>query len=90
MNRQKVEHNIVTAYTFNNREAIQQIYIDLVNIKAKMDRWFNKYLDMFDDKMAIIKTNDPIWKLYHAKSEEYSDVAQTIKTAEYYLKKNNV
>lgn len=87
MNRQQTEQNIVMAYTYNNREVIQEIYIDLVNIKAKLDRWFNKYLDMFDDKMSTVNNNDPVWKLYHSKSEEYNAVTQTIKTAEYYLKK---
>lgn len=87
MNRIKIEHDIVLAHTYNNKEKIKQIYIDLVNTRSKMDRWFNKYLDMFDDKMSTVSRDDPIWKLYHNKSEEYSAVTQTIKTAEYYLKK---
>lgn len=87
MNRAKVEQDIVLAHTFNNKDKIREIYIDLVNVKAKMDRWFNKYLDMFDEKMNNVSRNDPVWKLYHNKSEEYSDVTQTIKTAEYYMKK---
>lgn len=88
MNRSKIEHDIVTAHLYNNREAINDIYIDLINLKAKLDRWFNKYLDMFDEKMSTVTNSDPVWKLYHSKSEEYSDVTQTIKTAEYYLKKH--
>ena len=90
MNRSKIEQDIVMAYTFNNTSAIKEIYIDLINVKAKMDRWFNKYLDMFDEKMSEVNNSDPVWKLYHSKSEQYYDVTQTIKTAEYYLKKNNV
>lgn len=87
MNRKQIETDIVMAHTYNNREAIQKIYIDLINAKAKMDRWFNKYLDMFDEKMSAVNRSDPLWKLYHAKSDEYCDLTQTIKTAEYYLKK---
>ena len=87
MNRSLIEKDIVIAYMYNNKEKIKDIYIDLVNQRSKMDRWFNKYLDMFDEKMNSVTRNDPVWKLYHAKSEEYSDVTQTIKTAEYYLKK---
>ena len=87
MNRAKIEQDIVLAHTFNNKEKIQDIYVELINTKAKMDRWFNKYLDMFDEKMNSVSRNDPVWKLYHNKSEEYSAVTQTIKTAEYYLKK---
>ena len=87
MNRSKIEHEIVMAHTRNNKEAIKDIYISLINTKAKLDRWFNKYLDMFDEKMSSVPNNDPVWKLYNAKSEEYSAVAQTIKTAEYFMKK---
>lgn len=88
MNRKTVEHDIVNAYLYNDREKLKDIYIDLINLRGKLDRWFNKYLDMFDDKMNSSKRSDPVWRLYHAKSDEYSNVIQTIKTAEYYLKKN--
>lgn len=87
MNRKQIEHDIVMAHTFNDNAKLQKIYIDLVNMRSKMDRWFDKYLDMFDEKMNEANRSDPVWKLYHKKSEEYSDMVQTIKTAEYYLKK---
>jgi hypothetical protein len=87
MNRNKIEQDIVTAHLYNNKEAISEIYINLINLKSKLDRWFNKYLDMFDEKMSSVNNLDPVWKLYHSKSEEYSDITQTIKTAEYFLNK---
>lgn len=87
MNRSDTEHEIVMAHTFNDNEKLQKIYIDLVNLRSKMDRWFDKYLDMFDEKMNETNRSDPVWKLYHKKADEYSNVVQTIKTAEYYLKK---
>lgn len=87
MNRKNIEADIVNAYMFNDYAKLNLIYIELVNLRSKLDRWFNKYLDMFDEKMNSSKRNDPVWRLYHAKSDEYSDVIQTIKTAEYYLKK---
>lgn len=87
MNRKQTEYDIVMAHTFNDNEKLQKIYIDLVNLRSKMDRWFDKYLDMFDEKMTESTRTDPVWKLYHKKADEYSDITQTIKTAEYYLKK---
>jgi hypothetical protein len=87
MNRKKLESEISIAYLYNDSKKIQDIYIDLVNARAKLDRWFNKYLDMFDEKMSNCTRADPIWKLYHEKSDEYSEVVRTIKTAEYYIKK---
>ena len=87
MNRKQVEYDIVNAHIYNDVEKLRSIYIDLTNIRGKLDRWFNRYLDMFDDKMNGSTRDHPIWKLYHEKSSQYSDVVQTIKTAEYYLKK---
>lgn len=87
MNRKQVEYDIVNAHLFNDKEKLNSIYIELVNLRAKMDRWFDKYLDMFDEKMSSLTRDSSIWKCYHAKAEEYSEVIQTIKTAEYYLKK---
>jgi len=87
MNRSKLENEIANAHLYSEKEKITVIYYDLINLKAKLDRWFNKYLDMFDEKMNSSTRSDPVWKLYHTKSEEYSDVVQTIKTAEYYLRK---
>jgi hypothetical protein len=87
MNRSNLENQIANAHLYNDKEKITAIYYDLINLKAKLDRWFNKYLDMFDEKMNSSTRSDPVWKLYHAKSEEYSDVVQIIKTAEYFLRK---
>lgn len=87
MNRKKIEYDIVSAHTHSDKDKLQKIYIDLVNQKSKMDRWFDKYIDMFDDKMQRVNRTDPVWRLYHIKHEQYSELAQTIKTAEYYLKK---
>lgn len=87
MNRKQIEYDIVNAHIYNDKEKLTSIYIELVNLRGKLDRWFNKYLDMFDEKMNNSTRQDPVWKLYHVKSEEYSDVVQSIKTAEYYLQK---
>lgn len=87
MNRKQIEHDIVMSYTANNYDEIKNIYIELVNERSKLDRWFNKYLDMFDDKMNSTNNKDPVWKLYNAKYDEYSKLNSLITTAEYYLKK---
>jgi len=87
MNRKQIETDIVMAHTYSDHAKLTAIYIDLVNMRAKLDRWFNKYLDKFDEKMNTVNRSDPLWKLYNAKFDEYDEVTQTIKTAEYYLKK---
>lgn len=87
MNRPKIEQEIVIAHTFNDKDKIKDIYIDLVNLRSKLDRWFNKYLDMFNEKMNTVPRTDPVWKLYNDKFDEYNSVVQTIKTAEYFMRK---
>jgi hypothetical protein len=52
-----------------------------------MDKWFDKYLEMMDRKMKPEEPNTPEWKLYHRKSEEYSDLKILIKTADVYVSK---
>jgi hypothetical protein len=67
--------------------AIVRIRDDLIKQRQKMDRWFDKYLDMFDRKMDPAKCDTPEWKLYHKKSEEYSTLNSLIKSADQYVKK---
>ena len=52
-----------------------------------MDRWFDKYLDMFEKKMNSDEPDTPIWKLYKQKSKEYSELNGVITTADVYIKK---
>lgn len=87
MNRKQIEHDLSTAHLYNQPQKIEEIYMDLINTRNKLDRWFTKYIDMFDEKMSTLPTNNPIWKLYNIKFDQYTDLNQTIKTAEYYMKK---
>jgi hypothetical protein len=52
-----------------------------------MDRWFDKYLDMFDEKMNSSERTDPVWKLYFKKFDEYCELKQSLKSTEYFLGK---
>ena len=87
MNYYKLNQDIVIAYALRDITKIRDIHINLINERSKLDRWFNKYLDMFDNKMNSSTRSDPVWKLYHAKSEQYSKLGTTIATAQYYLSK---
>lgn len=62
-------------------------YMELVKERHKLDKWFNKYLDLFSDKMSAVDKTDPTWKLYDAKSKAYSDINKNIKTVEYLIKR---
>ena len=87
MNRKQIESEMCLYDMYGRREKIEEIYVGLINSKGKLDRWFTKYIDMFDEKMNSLPTSHPIWKLYNVKFDQYSEINQTIKTAEYYMKK---
>jgi hypothetical protein len=67
--------------------ALERIRSSLVAERKVMDKWFDKYLDMFEKKMSPDETNTPIWKLYKTKSKEYSELNGIITTADVYIKK---
>lgn len=87
MNRTQIESDIAIAYHMKDRNKIVELRDDLVSSRHKLDRWFDKYLDMFDTKMNSSQPSDPVWKLYNKKFEVYSDLNKSIKAADYFLGK---
>jgi hypothetical protein len=67
--------------------ALEKIRISLIKERQVMDRWFDKFLDMFERKMSTEDTETPIWKLYKTKSKEYSELNSIIKSADIYINK---
>lgn len=67
--------------------ALEKIHVSLIKERKVLDRWFDKYLDMFDKKMKPDQTDTPIWKLYNKKSQEYSELNEVITTANAYITK---
>lgn len=85
-----IQLELIIAHNHNDLEAIKKIHINLINNRAKMDRWFDKYLDMFDSKFEDLDWKDPAKKLYNKKFEEYQRLNASIKMAEHYLKDQHV
>jgi hypothetical protein len=71
----------------NDIVALEKIHLSLIKQRKAMDRWFDKYLDMFDRKMNPEETDTPVWKLYKSKSREYSELNEVITTANAYINK---
>jgi len=71
----------------NDIAALEKIHLSLIKQRKVMDRWFDKYLDMFDRKMNPEETDTPVWKLYKSKSREYSELNEVITTANAYINK---
>jgi len=76
-----IDHDIV---------ALEKIRTSLIKQRISMDRWFDKYLDMFEKKMNSDEPDTPIWKLYKQKLKEYDKVQHDIKSAEYWISKQYV
>lgn len=85
MNLKQTQQDLSSAYIQSERATLEEIHATLVSTRAKLDRWFDKYIDMFDDKMNSVPTSHPVWKLYNSKFDEYSLLNKTIKTAEHYM-----
>lgn len=81
-----IQRDLIIAHSCNNKNEIKKIYVELLNDRSKMDRWFNKYLDMFDEKFSDMDWKNPAKKLYNSKFEEYQKLSTIIKMAEHYLK----
>ena len=86
MNTKSLESKIIIAHDLKDFGFIQSTYVDLVNAQNKMDRWFDKFLDMFDEKLSKAEKSDPIKKLYESKYDEYQQVTRAIRVAEHYMK----
>lgn len=59
----------------------------LTSHREKLDRWFDKYLDMFDKDMKPDEGNTPVWNMYRKKYKEYEEIESMLKTTEFYLSK---
>jgi hypothetical protein len=68
-------------------DALAKIHNFLLTQSKIMDKWFDKYLDMFEKKMKPDEPNTNIWKMYHNKSNEYSELQSLIRTTDAYLRK---
>ena len=80
-------NKIVSMATDRNYVAINNLYGQLLVERMRLDKFFSMYLDKFERKMDPEKTSTPVWDLYKKKMREYGDLQQTIKVAEYYMKK---
>ena len=71
----------------SNPVELQKLYNNFLGERMKMDKFFTMYLDKFEKKMDPENTKTPIWDLYKKKLKEYDELNQSIKAAEYFMKK---
>jgi hypothetical protein len=73
-----IDHDVV---------ALEKIRAVLVRERTVMDRWFDKFLDMFERKMSTEDVDTPVWKLFKTKTKEYNELNGIITTANAYIRK---
>lgn len=81
--------NLMKAVVEKNSESLYSMYIDLINRQTQLNKWFDLFLDKFNEKLENENRFSPVWNLYHHKLEEYQDLSRSINTVEFYLKSSN-
>ncbi len=87
MTGNKIENQMLEFAMASDVAGLTQLLSDLKTQRRKLDAWFDKYLEMFDNKMTKTGKEDPVWKMYDKKFYEYQELEQNIKRVNYYREK---
>lgn len=87
MNLDTLEKEIIVARQYREYGKLNDIHQQLFAALMKMDRWFDKYLDLFSEKLSEVDKSDPIRRLYNAKFDEYSKISHLIRVTRSYMPK---
>ena len=92
MTLREIESAVYQAAYYNKSDVLKSSVDELRGRLYNMDRWFDMFLDKFDDKLSDTELSrfDPVKKLYNSKYDEYSKTKQLMVVAENYMKKTNV
>lgn len=90
MNAYQLQSEIISSFQLRDKDKILRIRNELVTERNRLDKWFTKFVDMFDTNIAESKVTDPVRVLYEKKYSEYSEISKVINIAETYLKRDYV
>lgn len=82
-----IKQQLSEAFVYNDTEKLKTLYVQLLNKRSFLDKWFDKFIDTYDAKMTTSDRSSPVWKKYHERFSEYENLSSELKTAEHYLKK---
>jgi hypothetical protein len=82
-----IKNKLSNAFLYNDSDTIETIFIELCNKRRFLDKWFDKFLDMYDTTMNKEDQSSPIWKKYYERFSEYELITSDIRHAEYYMNK---
>lgn len=87
MTRFEIENKMLELAMASDVSGLTKLLTDLKVQRRKMDAWFDKYLDQFDNKMTKSASDSPLWKMYNKKFTEYQELEASIKRVNYYREK---
>lgn len=87
MTKFEIENKMLELAMAADVSGLTKLVSDLKTQRRKLDAWFDKYLEMFDNKMNKTSKADPVWKMYDKKFEEYQELEMSIKRVNYYREK---
>lgn len=85
--KDNIERDIITAATFHEWNKILEIKDNIFKERCKLDKWFDRYLNMFEEKLQTCSNTDPVKVLFKRKSDEYEHVNRLMRVVEFYLSK---
>lgn len=82
-----LEKGLHNAHQTGDRKTIEKTLKNLYTIQKKLDWWFEKYIEMFDDKIGDmnVKRSEPVKMLYNHKFRQYQQASALIFLAKDYL-----
>ena len=88
MTLREIENSMYKAAYDKRKDTLRELVGELQGRLIKMDRWFDMFLDKFDEKLSDVELSreDPVKKLYNSKFDEYSRTKQLKIVAESYMK----
>lgn len=81
-------NKILAVASLREFDLLRKLYNDLLIDRDDMDAFFDRFLET--NKLDRTPKTSPVWITYDKKYAEYSELVSNIKTAEYYLRNNNV
>ena len=74
-------------YQKQDKSEISRFKDSVESTLKELDVFMSEYLEVFDERMnaSVDNQNDPVWKAYHARYNEYLQAKADLKMANYYL-----
>lgn len=80
----------VTNYGREEAAKLKAKLTDLLIERIKLDQFFDRYLEKFENHMKPNKPDTAVWKLYRKKYEEYDKLSREITTTEHLLGRTGI